>query len=102
MSIVIIDYPLPESAANRTEYEGKFLQLHWRGREYLVFAPLTRHRYHNQLLAHFLADHAIPHRWLKQETLQIDELELTVISRDHSLQGAVEVHSLLRFLPPTV
>ena len=78
MSVVIIDYPLPESAANRTEYEGKFLQLRWRGREYLVFAPLTRHRYHNQLLAHFLADHAIPHRWSNQETLQIDEPELTV------------------------
>ncbi|HYQ91970.1 MAG TPA: hypothetical protein VES89_07820 [Candidatus Competibacteraceae bacterium] len=78
MSIVIINYPLPESATNRTEYEGKFLQLRWRGREYLVFAPLAQHRYHNQLLAHFLTDHAIPHRWLNQETLQVEALELAV------------------------
>jgi hypothetical protein len=78
MSIIIVDYPLPESTTHRIEYEGKFLQLRWRGQEYFVFAPLTLHRYHNQLLAHFLADHAIPHRWLPQERLQIDEPELTV------------------------
>jgi hypothetical protein len=78
MSVVIIDYPLPESAANPTDYEGTFLQLRWRGQEYLVFAPQTLHRYHNQLLAHFLTDHAIPHRWLNQETLQVDEPELAV------------------------
>ena len=34
MSVIIIDYPLPESIANRTDYEGKFLQLRWRGQEY--------------------------------------------------------------------
>ena len=79
MSVVIINYPLPESAASQTEYEGKFLQLRWHGQEYLVFAPQTLHRYHNQLLAHFLADHAIPHRWLNQEKLQIDGPKVTVI-----------------------
>ena len=46
------------------EFEGKFLHLVWRGQEYLAFAPSGLHRYHNQLLAHFLQDQGIPHHWV--------------------------------------
>jgi hypothetical protein len=43
--------------------EGKFLQLCLEGRDYLLLAAATEHRYHNQILAHFLEGLGIAHRW---------------------------------------
>ena len=58
--------------------EGKFLRLTWRGKPFLLFAPTTRFRYHNQLLAHFAQTHAIPHRWLSESELSIDHPVLKI------------------------
>jgi len=58
---------------------GKFLQLLWRGEDYLVFADREVHGYHNQILAHFLADRGIPHRWLAQDRLEADHPALRVL-----------------------
>lgn len=59
--------------------EGKFLQLVLHGREYLVFASATRHRYHNQILAEFCADRGIAHRWVTAERLEVTDPALTVL-----------------------
>lgn len=73
--IVILNYALP----GQTPLEGKFLQLVWRGVEYLVFASATLHRYHNQILARFCEEHGIPHRWLSEARLEVDSTQLTVL-----------------------
>jgi hypothetical protein len=43
-----------------------------------VFATAALHRYHNQILARFLADHAIDHRWLDETRLEFDHASLRV------------------------
>jgi len=43
--------------------QGKFLQLAWQGEASLVFAAEEICRFHNQILARFVAANAIPHRW---------------------------------------
>ena len=58
---------------------GKFLQLRWRGRETLLFAPADRHRYHNQILAAFAAEQGLPHRWITPERLELNHPDLLVI-----------------------
>lgn len=75
MNTVILDYPPPAGQP----YEGKFLQLTLHGREYLLFAPRALHQYHNQILAHFLEDQGLAHRWLDRETLRVEAPELRVI-----------------------
>lgn len=60
-------------------FRGKFLQLVWRGQEYLLFALFQRHAYHNQILAEFCNNNAIPCRWATEELLVVDTPELTVI-----------------------
>ena len=59
--------------------EGKFVQLRWQGQEYLVFAPFKIHRYHNQIVAHFLQERGIAHHWLDGERLAIDDPRIRVI-----------------------
>lgn len=75
---VILDYPVPGHPQDRSEYAGKFLQFTWRGQEYLIFAPFELHRYHNQILGHFLADNAVAHRWVTKQTLDVGDPELAV------------------------
>jgi hypothetical protein len=58
--------------------EGKFLQLSWRGRPYLLFAPMNLYRYHNALLARFLEERWIAHRWAGPETLVIESDDVVV------------------------
>ena len=58
---------------------GKFLQLRWRGRETLLFAPAESHRYHNQILAAFAAEQGLPHRWITPERLELNHPDLLVI-----------------------
>lgn len=74
----LISYPPaePEALAERT---GKFVQLVWRDQPYLLFATFQQHRYHNQILARFLAEHEIAHHWPTPLVLSVDAPELEVI-----------------------
>ena len=76
--ITILAYPAPGSETQRPEYEGKFLQLSWQGRDYLLFAPSAVHRYHNQILGQFCEDKGISHRWATEESLEVTDPDLTV------------------------
>ena len=64
--------------APEPEFEGKFLQLGWQGRDYLLFASFAIHRYHNQILGQFCEDNSIPHRWVTEESLAVDDSNLIV------------------------
>ncbi len=68
-----------DAGTQQEEIQGKFLQLNWQGKEYLLFATFAVHRYHNQILAHFLQEHALPHRWLSREKLEFDVPGLKVV-----------------------
>ncbi len=70
---ILVDAP-PQTAL----LEGKFLQLLWNGQEYLLFAPASRHRYHNQILAWFCETHGIVHRWVTPERLEVTDPGLSV------------------------
>ncbi len=91
--LLIVTYASPDTETDAEEVMGKFLQLHWRAQEYLVFAPLALHRYHNQLLARFLDDNAIPYRWLDRESLEVIDPDLNVIGG-----GRLRVNRLERSL----
>lgn len=70
MTIPHIELYPPELAGDdRAVAEGKFLQLRWEGREYLLFARRDRYSYHNQMLARFFQEHGLPHRWLDETRL---------------------------------
>lgn len=58
--------------------EGKFLQLVLDGVEHLVFAPSSRHGYHNQILERFLDEQGIPAQWDGQ-SLRVDHPGLQVV-----------------------
>ncbi|MGA7800895.1 MAG: hypothetical protein WCC36_08790 [Gammaproteobacteria bacterium] len=75
MDTIIVVY---QTAPAPPVQEGKFLQLRLQGREYLVFAPFALFRYHNQLLARFLADRNLPHRWATPQRLVVDAADLDV------------------------
>ena len=72
---VVVTYPALEAGKIQ---EGKFLQLRLNGKEYLVFASRDRHRFHNQILAHFLADQGVACHWTDNEELRIDESMLVI------------------------
>ena len=59
--------------------QGKFLQLVLHGQHTLLFSPGSRHRYHNQILARFLQDNAVAHRWITEERLDYDTSKLQVL-----------------------
>jgi len=76
MRTLILTYPTPmEDGASP---EGKFLQLRLAARDYILFATATECRYHNQILARFLSERGIPHRWEQAENLVVDHPELAV------------------------
>lgn len=77
MATIIIDYPPPAGGAGPRE--GKFVQLEWRGREYLLFAPKALHDYHNQILGRFLAEQGIAHHWASLQTLVVDDPDLVIL-----------------------
>mgnify|MGYP000172738114 FL=1 len=58
--------------------EGKILQLRLAARDYILCGTATKCRYHNQLLALFLSEQGIPHRWEGAEKRVVDLPELTV------------------------
>lgn len=72
MTLKIIRY-CPDDAARRTgAEEGKFLQVIVNGQEFLLCAASARHRYHNQILAHFLTEQGIAHHWAGPEKREVD------------------------------
>ena len=75
---VIVFYPATAEPQG-FESKGKFIQFTLGEREYLVFAPFSLHGYHNQILAQFIRENDIAHRWFGRETLVIDDPELLVI-----------------------
>ena len=77
MPTSILTYPHRLEAD--TSLEGKFLQLRWAGREYLLFAAAGELRYHNQILRRFLSEEGIPHHWEDAQTLVVDQVELTIM-----------------------
>ena len=77
MRTLILTYP--REIDDQAPLEGKFLQLLWAGRTYLLFASAEEHRYHNQILGRFLSAQGIPHHWEGVENLLLDHPELSVI-----------------------
>jgi hypothetical protein len=59
--------------------QGKFLQLILRGQELLLFAETSTLRYHNQILARFLADRGVAHRWRGEQELEVADADCVVI-----------------------
>ena len=76
MHTLILTYPV--SMEEDAPLEGKFLQLRLVARDYILFASTTEYRYHNQLLARFLSEQGIPHRWEGEEKLVVDHPDLAV------------------------
>jgi len=85
----IVAYPDIQTLVAPPGSSGKFVQFRWRGVEYLLFATRDQHRFHNQMLARFLEQHGLPHRWSDDETLEIntDELQVTGGGRFHIEPG---------------
>jgi hypothetical protein len=73
----ILTYPHP--IADTAPVEGKFVQLRLAGRDVLLFAAASEHRYHNQILGRFLSAQGIPHRWEGAEKLVVDDPSLAVL-----------------------
>ncbi len=76
MRTLIMTYPTPME--DDAPLEGKFLQLRLAARDYILFATATECRYHNQILARFLSEQGIPHRWEGAENLVVDHPGLAV------------------------
>jgi hypothetical protein len=78
MRQLIICFYGDSAAAGQECSTGKFLQLTWRGQAYLLFAPESVHRYHNQILGQFLTEHHIIHEWKGKHTLVAQDPALAV------------------------
>ena len=76
MHTLILTYPTPRQ--DDAPLEGKFLQLRWVARDYILCASATECRYHNQILARFLSEQGIPHRWEGEEKLVVNHPGLEV------------------------
>jgi hypothetical protein len=76
MRTLILTYPTEIDDA--ALLEGRFVQLRWAGREYLLFANTDEHRCHNQVLGSFLSEQGIPHHWEGAEKLVVDHPELSI------------------------
>ena len=79
MKLEITEYRPADGSDQPSQSEGKFVQLVLEDCEYLVFAPFSLHGYHNQIVAHFLDDRGISHRWRDPETLDVDTPSVRVI-----------------------
>lgn len=69
----------PDFTAATEPVEGKFVQLAWRGADYLLFATASQYRYHNQMVAQFLGLHGIRKHWVGGDRLVWDDPELRVL-----------------------
>ena len=77
MLTLILTYPTPME--DDASLEGKFLQLRLAARDYILFATVTECRYHSQILARFLSEQGIPHRWEQAVHLVVDYPGLEVV-----------------------
>lgn len=77
--LIIETYPPLEKLAGAETIEGKFIQFHWQGNEYLLFATRDQHLFHNQMLGHFLTDHKLPHHWRGADDLEVTLPDLNVV-----------------------
>ena len=75
---IIVIYQAADEPPN-PESKGKFIQITLGEREYLVFAPFSLHLYHNQILAQFVRENDIAHRWVRRDSLVVDDPDLQVI-----------------------
>lgn len=69
----------PDFRTTAQPVEGKFVHLSWRGDGYLLFAAATQHQYHNQMVAQFLGNCGIRHRWIGGDRLEWDDGNLAVL-----------------------
>ncbi len=79
MSEIVVRIYLQGEGASWAKIEGKFLQLQLGTSEILLFAAPELYAYHNQILARFLQERSIPHKWAEQGKLEYDCSELLVI-----------------------
>ncbi len=56
--------------------KGKFLQFNLVPWDYILFGAATEYHYHNEILARFLSEQGIPHRWEGAEHLVVEDPEL--------------------------
>lgn len=59
-------------------WAGKFLHLESQGTTWLLFAGTETFRFHNQILARFLSEQGIFHRWVTPEQLEFDDTQVKV------------------------
>lgn len=76
---VILVYRTSAEAQATGDSEGKFVQLKWRDREYLIFADFDTHRYHTQILGQFLDEQGIPHHWDDPQHLDLENSPVAVM-----------------------
>lgn len=88
--IIIFPNQGPDAPPAQSVQTGKFIQLRLDSQEYLVFAPLESHQYHNQILAHFLEKCSIPHRWIDGTKLRVDAPGLAVLGGGRFRADATE------------
>ncbi len=72
---IVHDYCVSDTGTDPGTCQGKFLQLALHGQDYLVLSPGSLHRYHNQILAHFLHDKGVAYHWATDERLEYDTAE---------------------------
>lgn len=77
--LIIESYPPLSQLDDEAMVEGKFIQFRWQGYEYLLFATRDQHQFHNQMLAHFLVDHKLPHHWRNGEHLEFELTDFSVV-----------------------
>lgn len=75
MQTRIRTYPQFNSGSSPT---GKFLQLELDGIPWLLFADAAALRYHNEILAAFLDERGVAHRWTGPELLEYDHERVLV------------------------
>ena len=72
-------YPTLEAMRHLDEVRGKFVQISWKGKPWLLFASKDQHAFHNQILAHFLSEQHLPYHWRSPEILEFEQDELQII-----------------------
>ena len=72
-------YPTLEALRHLDEVRGKFVQLNWRGQQWLLFASKDQHAFHNQIVAHFLSENQLPFHWQSPEVLHFEQPEMVIL-----------------------
>ncbi len=72
-------YPCFSAMRHLDEVRGKFVQLEWNNEPWLLLASKDQHAFHNQIVAHFLTQHHLPHHWHSPEHLEFSAEGLHII-----------------------